>query len=206
MEKNKKCLIICNDLNIDIDYEKYDFIIGVEKGNLKLIKDKIQINLSIGDFDSVNQEEIKLIKDKTQKFIMLKPEKDIIDGEAAISYIINQKIKYDIDYIAQGKNIDVTFTLPYLINKYNITFLDGNNIAFKMKKGLNIIFEKPGYKYISFISLGKSESTIKKMKYNINKIYLNNLDTYALRNELIKNKKGYFFLKKGIIIIVYSKY
>ncbi|SYV95467.1 Thiamine pyrophosphokinase, partial [Mycoplasma putrefaciens] len=68
--KYKKALIVTAETNINLEIfnDNDNFIIGVERGCLDLIKKKIKIDLAIGDFDKVDLSELELIKQTAKKY------------------------------------------------------------------------------------------------------------------------------------------
>lgn len=82
------------------DFAKYknevDVWIGADGGALTLLHENIEITYAIGDFDSVNEEEKKLLRKTSISFIEYPSEKDESDIELALlkAYELNAKKIY----------------------------------------------------------------------------------------------------------------
>ena len=61
-----------------------DIWIGVDRGSLYLIDREIDLDLAVGDFDSVTQDEFQRIQEKAGAIIQAQPEKDDTDLELAV--------------------------------------------------------------------------------------------------------------------------
>ncbi|MCR5787386.1 MAG: hypothetical protein K6G28_06775, partial [Acholeplasmatales bacterium] len=82
----------------DVDLSKFNldnyYKIGVDRGALNATLSSIPLDLSIGDFDSVNDKELSLIKANSLNLIKLNPIKDLTDTEEALNEAL--KISDDI--------------------------------------------------------------------------------------------------------------
>lgn len=73
----------------------FDVYVGVDRGSLFLIENQLPLDLAVGDFDSVSQDELQLIKKTAKAFVQASPEKDDTDTELALKkYLSNiQRLK-----------------------------------------------------------------------------------------------------------------
>ena len=73
----------------------FDVYVGVDRGSLFLIENQLPLDLAVGDFDSVSQDELQLIKETAKAFVQACPEKDDTDTELALKkYLSNiQRLK-----------------------------------------------------------------------------------------------------------------
>lgn len=62
-----------------------DVWVGVDRGSLYLIEQGITPDLAVGDFDSVSQQEFKLIQKQAKEVLCAQPEKDDTDLELAVT-------------------------------------------------------------------------------------------------------------------------
>ncbi len=207
--KYNEAIIVCN-ADQKLVYCKNSFYVGVEQGALAIIKNSINLNLAIADFDSVTVDELDLIKKKAQNFIQTKTNKNFIDGEIAIMHVISKNIKKITLYLPEiNPRIDMFFISMYFACKYNVIIYIGDNLILPLKINFKTIIDYnkyKQYKYLSIIPITKSKIKINNMKYNINKFStINPFTSHTISNELVENTDGMIFLKKGRCILVFIK-
>ena len=62
----------------------FDCFVGVDRGSLWVLEEKLPLALAVGDFDSVTVEEGQLIQERSQHYVQAHPEKDDTDLELAL--------------------------------------------------------------------------------------------------------------------------
>ena len=62
----------------------FALFVGVDRGAFYLLKQGLPLDLAVGDFDSVSDEELMHIKDRAKEVIQAQPEKDDTDLELAV--------------------------------------------------------------------------------------------------------------------------
>lgn len=62
----------------------FDLFVGVDRGAFYLLKQGLPLDLAVGDFDSVSDEELLRIKAGAKEVIQAQPEKDDTDLELAV--------------------------------------------------------------------------------------------------------------------------
>ena len=176
-------------------------IIGVDRGALNAISKGISLDISIGDFDSVSQEELELIKKNSKTVVKLNPIKDKTDTEEAI----NLANSYDEILILggiKGKRIEHFYAnLMLLKNNPKIIIKDDySKIEYKDKS----FIPSNGYKYISLFPIDDyAIISISGMKYNLcNYILKKDEPTLGCSNEIIENP--YIEIKEGRLFVFYS--
>ena len=85
--------MIALKLTGNVNREKECDYIGADKGALILAQNGIEMVSAIGDFDSVSQEDMKLIRQFSRETVVLNPIKDDTDAQAAIDKAI--ELGYD---------------------------------------------------------------------------------------------------------------
>lgn len=186
------------------DFNESCFVIGVDKGALELLKNNIEVDLAVGDFDSVTEEELEIIKSNVKEIKLLNKEKDDTDLEHVFSHYINKEDRV-ICYGVLGNRIDHTYTNLLLLAKYkdyNIVLLDENNKIYLLKKGEYKIL-KDGYKYFSLYAAEDSLISLKECKYPLNEYKFTFLETLVTSNEII----GVFskvFVHEGSVFVIQS--
>lgn len=170
------CTKIRNPRNLDI--------IGVDAGALLAFDNNIKMVLAIGDFDSINSEQLKLIQADT-KLIKLNVNKNETDTEAALIHA--KKMGYDSCYItgALGGRIDHTLTNIALLSHFdNVYIIDEHQSMILLKKG-NYKINKQ-FKYLSFIANEDCLLTLSNVVYPLNQYLLKRHDIIGISNEILK--------------------
>ena len=192
-------LILFNIDKINKEYLNNAFIIGVDRGALNAINQGINLDISIGDFDSVNENEFELIKNNSKKIIKLNRIKDETDTLEAINLVKD----YDEIIILggiKGKRIEHFYSNLILLNNYNnIKMIDDNSLIEIKKESF-----KPyiNYQFVSFFSL--DDNTIISLdgfKYNLSKYNLKRNDPLCISNEIINNP---YVTLEGKIMVIYT--
>ncbi len=195
-----KAAIILKDANLKQFNNFYDTVIGADRGALHAIKNKIKLDIAIGDFDSVNEEEFDLIKNNSNKVIELNPIKDKSDTHEAIELVSD----YDEIHILggiKGKRIEHLFAnIIDLINYPNASLKDEDSLIEIIKDNNYKI--KTEYQFISLYAIEESIITLSGFKYELNDYLLKTNDPLCLSNEIINNPK--IDLKKGKLLVIYS--
>ena len=94
-----KILIVGAINKLFVDITEYDFVIGVDQGAGYLLAQNEKLDLAIGDFDSMTQNEKQLLEQQNIPVITYPAVKDETDGELAMIYVAQHYQKYDCDYI-----------------------------------------------------------------------------------------------------------
>lgn len=183
-------------------YQKNDYLIGVDGGALSIIKKDLQLDLAIGDFDSTS--EINLIKSKAKKILIYPIEKNETDLELAI---INSPTNNIYIYDNIGGRLDHELLSVNLLYKYqekNIVILNETNKITYLKEGkYNVSMEQ--YHHFSFIIPNQAIVSTKNTLYNLNNQKLSNMDTYCTSNNILdKNKDIEIEIHQGGILLILS--
>ena len=88
-------LIVLNQADVNPPPEDFDFVIGVDGGCKWCIKNKINIDLAIGDFDSLEQHYIDQLSRHAKTIEQHSCDKDLTDLELAI----NSAIKHASEFL-----------------------------------------------------------------------------------------------------------
>ncbi len=195
-----KAAIILKDAYLNNFKNEYDIIVGADRGALHAIKNGIIPDISIGDFDSVNEEEFEIIKNKSKKLIQLNRIKDSSDTHEAIMLVKD----YDTIEILggiQGRRIEHLFAnIIDLINYPNVLMKDENSLIETVNDTNYIVRDE--YKFVSLYSVIDSIIDLDGFKYNLKDYNLKKNDPLCLSNEIINNPK--IKLKEGKLLIIYS--
>ena len=194
-------IILNNILNIDKNILNDSFIIGADKGALNAINQGIKLDLALGDFDSVTQNEFEIIKNNSKRIIELDPIKDVTDT----NYAINLVKDYDEIILLGGiKGNRIEHFISNLIDLYNypnLKIMDDNSLILIMDKSFKPL---DNYKFFSLYSLSNNTIiSLSGFKYSIDNYKLNPNDSLCVSNEIIKDP--YVEIKSGKILVIYSK-
>lgn len=195
-----KAAIILKDAYLKDFNNCYDIIVGADRGSLHALNNGIIPDISIGDFDSVNEIEFEKIKNNSKKLIQLNKIKDSSDTHEAINLVSN----YDEIHIfggIKGKRIEHLFSnLIDLINYPNVSIMDEDSLIETINDNNYIV--KENYKFVSLYAVEDSVIDLTGFKYELNNYLLKRNDPLCLSNEIINNPK--INLKKGKLLIIYS--
>lgn len=205
MNLKNKAIIIASETTINL--EKYclnNFVVGIERGALVLIQQKIPIDLAIGDFDKVTVKEFKLIKKYAKEMLVAEAQKDYLDGELAIIELKKRNLHL-IEFICEANaRYDKNISICELVWKHNIYFFNQSSTIFRLNSGTHVFaYSKyKNVKYISFFSNKPSIITINNFKYNVKNLELMPFENKAISNELIENLNGEITTNQNLIVIL----
>ena len=211
--KKKAIIIGASETKKHTIFDEYKdcFIIACDKGYEECLKENIEPDILIGDFDTLNTSLIQ----NPKATIKLNPIKDDTDTFYAVKYLLNENF-YEIHFFGcLGNKLDHTIgniqILSFLkdnnINGYlhseddaTITFMIKNE-SFEFKKNL-----KGMVSIFSYTEHSKGV-TIQNMKYNIKDYELSNSIPLGISNEFIvdSNSNGKVDVKDGKLLIIGPK-
>lgn len=202
-----------DDLNhlIDTNDDK-QLIIGVDAGAIALLKAGISVDLAIGDFDSITENEWQLLEQEAKEIQKLQTDKDLTDTEAALVYVA-EEIK-DVQTIKLfglfGGRVDHMMSNLWLA--YQPRFHDILDKIVILNKRNTLTFFHPGdhhldkednKKYISFIGMTEiKELSLAGVKYPLNKA--NYSYPIALVSNEFQEHQMTFSFKKGLLAVIQS--
>lgn len=181
-----------------------DFI-GADRGALILAQRNIPMRLAIGDFDSVSEEEFRLIRQYAGEVIRLNPVKDDSDSEAALNELLKRGYSRITFLDPLGGRADQAYVNLMLAWKHPgiLTLLDEQNRIMALKEG-RYELQKEDYSYISFFTFTDAMITLEGMKYPLSRQTIAMDDLYTLSNE-ITCKKGILTIHQGKAIVMQTK-
>ncbi len=177
------------DLTDYADMLSEAFLIGADRGALKLVEAGYNVDLAVGDFDSVSEAELERIYKGCAEVKSLKPEKNDTDLEHAIKRAA--KISRRLDILgATGTRADQTFAALNLLRKcYNLGLEayihDKTNRIRLIKDYVSLKKNETKHKYVSLIPYGKTLIvTLKGFKYSGENIVLKRDESRGVSNEI----------------------
>lgn len=195
------------DLN-QYQYE-VDFWIGADRGALYLAESNLNIDIALGDFDSVSDEEKQKINKHAKKVLTYSTEKNYTDLELAIQIAIDLQVDRILLFGVTGGRLDhelMNIQLLYRLLQKNVEakIIDHSNQIEMVESGKYTI-NNQGYTYISFISFtNKVEGlTLEGFKYPLIDQTIEWGSSLCISNKLTQ-KKGTFSFRAGILLLIKS--
>lgn len=193
------CKDFYNNLNIDTNH-----LFCADGGAKKALELNYVPKEVWGDFDSLEQTYIDLLKNKNVIIKKFNKDKDFTDGELLISYV--KTLNYDEIYVIGGfgGRIDHTLTNINLIFKYsNIVFIDKHEKLFLVPS--NFILKNNLNRRISFIPFSDTieNLTLEGFLYPLKNHTLKRGDSTCLSN-IITTERASISFSSGKLLGVLS--
>lgn len=164
-------------------YEKNEFNIGVDRACISMIHNDIKLDLAVGDFDSVSDEEKQLIFAHAKNTLPLQSTKDVTDTHFAVETASQMNPTKMLVYGGLAKRIDHSLANIFLLAKYSLEIIDEHTRMYVLKPGNHVISNK--HKYISFYAMEDILSlTLTGFKYDLHN------QPYARYNPLCISNEG----------------
>lgn len=205
-----KALIVGASIDLD-QIDAADIYIGADRGALTLIEQKIRPDVAIGDFDSVTENELLLIQNKSKAFYLHPAEKDQTDLELALLKAISFKPKKITIIHATGKRLDHYLSALHVIYYYQIKYpqidfylKNAENLHLFLTKGRHSLKKRP-YKYLSLFAFDKGLviKEMKGVKYGVKDAELLVGSSLFTSNEII-SESAELKIESGVALVIYS--
>lgn len=194
--------------------EKYassvDIIIGVDKGCSYLLKNEVIPNIIVGDFDSIDINDLKILESNNIEKYQYNSEKDNTDSDIAINLAIDKRADEIYMLAVTGSRLDHSFANLGLLKKakkagIKAYIIDDNNKMFLEESNFSV-YREIEYKYISFLAYSDivKNLNIRNAKYDLENYNLEIGDNRTVSNEFINEKINISF-DSGKILVILSK-
>lgn len=190
----------------------YDKIIGIDRGNLFLLRRRMLPDLAIGDFDSLNEAEKKEVFNQVAEVETFPAEKDDTDTQLALVRTFERYPEAEVTLIgATGGRLDHLLANLWLgLEPRFAAFLsqikiaDQGNIVSYIAPGNHTIKKASNMKYLAFCCLTPvKELTLKNVKYELSAVdFLQ--PTSLASNEFLTGDAEVSFAA-GLIAVIQSK-
>ncbi|HEN2784157.1 TPA: thiamine diphosphokinase [Streptococcus agalactiae] len=197
----------------DLTYFEYDFdyFVGIDRGSLFLLKNGLSLDMAVGDFDSITEDELLYIKHYCSNIVSASAEKNDTDTELALKTIFKEFPEAQVTVFgAFGGRIDHMMSNIFLPSDTDlepfmsqIRLKDEQNIVTYLPSGKNQVSRIEGMSYVSFMPESESTLQISEAKYELNKSNYFKKKMYS-SNEFMTSPIE-VELKDGYLIIIYSK-
>lgn len=188
---------------------KADAVVGVDRGALWLLRNKIPIHLAIGDFDSITFEEKRRIHNAANIYMEYESEKDMTDLELAVREVAKGAPKKVWLFAVLGKRFDHTLgamqSLAYL-SSHNIDgeIVDNFNKINIVRRGVIKFSRDAQYRYLSIIPLTRrAVVTATGVKYSITTQEMLRNSSLGISNE-ITGSVAVINVHQGAVFVVRS--
>lgn len=192
--------------------DNFDFFVGIDRGNLYLLNAGIHPDLAVGDFDSLSNEERRLVFDSVGEISKSPAEKDDTDTQLALAKTFERYPEADVTIVgATGGRLDHLLANIWLgleprfqpfLQQFRLK--DRTNTVSYLAAGDHKVLQEMGMKYLGYCCLTPIKGlTLKNVKYP-----LNNMDvlqpTSLASNEFLLSEAEISF-DSGIIAVVQSR-
>lgn len=197
----RDCVVVLKLADHLPDFKDVDYI-GADKGALFLARKKIRMAFSIGDFDSVSENERGLIELYSDEVIALNPVKNNSDSEAAVDEAIHRGYRRIFIAGATGGRLDHEIVNIRLCWKYpdRVILFDDKNYTRALGEGAHRI-DKNGYQYLSLFAENECEISLNGFKYELDHRVITERDLYGLSNEIL-GETGEIYVHRGSVLTV----
>lgn len=197
----RDCVVVLKLADHLPDFKDVDYI-GADKGALFLARKKISMAFSIGDFDSVSENERGLIELYSDEVIALNPVKNNSDSEAAVDEAIHRGYRRIYIAGATGGRLDHEIVNIRLCWKYpdRVILFDDKNYTRALGEGAHRI-DKNGYQYLSLFAENECEISLNGFKYELDHRVITERDLYGLSNEIL-GETGEIYVHRGSVLTV----
>jgi len=187
------------DFNKVYTRDEDEYIVGVDQGAFLLVENNVHIDLAIGDFDSVTEEQYEQIKASAVETKKYRSRKDYTDLYLAIEDILEFDYKKIIIYGAMGGRFDHSFANLSLLRLGSISIVTEDTIMYTLSPGIHRIRNK--HKYISFFAFEDiPDLTIRDFKYEKRKFELFIDDPLCISNE----GEGTVSFSDGLLLVIHQ--
>lgn len=209
-----KAVIVCNGtINDYEEIKKYivpdDYIISVDGGARHLRNMGIAPSVLLGDFDSVNSEDLRFFSDKGIEVYRFPEEKDMTDSELAIERALEAGADEIVFIGALGSRADHSIANIFLLKKMldagvKACIIDEKNELRMFRESFEIS-RKKGYK-LSLIPISDKVTGVstRGLKYVLNNATMALGTSWGVSNEFSGDIAG-VSIGEGILLVCISK-
>lgn len=178
-------------------------VIGADKGALYCYKNNIPMDIAVGDFDSLSEEERDCVCSFAKKTVRLNPVKDDTDTAHALSLL---PFCDEITILGgiQGKRIEHFLAILDLLAGDSRVCLKDDDSSLQVLLPGEYVFGEGPYRFFSVFAIEDSLLTLEGFAYPLKDHLLKRLDPLGVSNQ-IKGDKGRVILKKGKLLAIRSK-
>lgn len=193
------CHLVPKDVKRLIKIEEDDFVIAVDQAVSDCYKQRIKIDLAVGDFDSLKNEALL----KKLNVLRLNPVKDITDTYQAL--VEAKRLGFeDLIMIGGigGTRIEHFIVHTMFFNEFpNLLIKDDNSTIRLMTPGSYKI--KQDGRFISLFAYPVAKISLTDFKYDLDHYLLKTYDPLGISNEILK-EEAIMTIHEGKVLMVQS--
>ncbi|QMS85582.1 thiamine diphosphokinase [Candidatus Xianfuyuplasma coldseepsis] len=191
------CNYSLSELN---EFDKTDYIIGVDQGAKYLASNNLHMHLAIGDFDSINDNDLDVINTHSEEIQTHPIKKDYTDTHLAILEAHKRGYEEIILYGGVGNRFDHSYANMLLLRLGNITIVNDTTKMYILQPGTYTI--KNEFPYISFFALETVERlSLQGFLYPLENIQLTPYDPLCISNQ----GSGRVTFGSGLLLVVHQR-
>jgi len=176
-----------------------DYIIAVDQAVSNLYKQRVKIDLAVGDFDSLSNQSML----NSLNVIRLNPVKDITDTNQAL--IEGMRLNPDEIFMIGGiggERIEHFMVHTMFFKQFpKLVIKDEKSTLFLIGEGVHVL---KNHDYNTFIGYPEAVLSLSGFKYQLDHYRLNPYDPLCISNEVI-NHEGTVTVHQGHILAIISK-
>lgn len=175
-----------------------DVIIAVDQAVLALYKQRIKIDLAVGDFDSLSNQGMLI----NLHVIRLNPIKDVTDTHQAL--VEAKKMNPDELILIGGiggERIEHFIAHTLFFDEFpELKIIDDYSVITLLHEGIHDVHSKG---YVSFFAYPKAKLSLIGFKYPLSRYLLMTYDPLCISNEVIEDK-GMIHVHEGRVMMIES--
>ena len=194
------------------DPKEFEYFVGIDRGSLYIVEHGWVLNLAVGDFDSLTQDEQERVQKQAQKLVQAQAEKDDTDTQLALALTVESFPNAEITIIgATGGRLDHFLANLWLPLEPRFQAFAGqikvkdqqNSIAYYLP-GSYIVKQETGMDYLAYCCLTPVKNlTLTESKYTLDHVDVEIPTSYA-SNEFVGATAGVSF-DTGMIAVIQSR-
>lgn len=174
-----------------------DFIVGIDRGALFCVQNRISMDIAIGDFDSVSETELESIRSNCKEIIRLDPVKDVTDTQAALELVASAEEIWLCGGL--GGRIDhQLINIGLVRSDLRLKLWDEQHLIYAVSGEKNI--KKAGYRYLSLFAAQPSVVSLTGVKYPLTDRKIDLSDLYLVSNEILE-EEAYLAVEGRVLVI-----
>ncbi|MEX2460451.1 MAG: thiamine diphosphokinase [Paenibacillaceae bacterium] len=193
------------------DIRPDDVYVGADRGALFLVQQGIKPDISMGDFDSVDETELAFIRHNSKQMLCCDPVmKDLSDTEMAFSWALDQNPEEIILYGALGTRIDHSLANIHLLihalqRQTHCTIVDPHNRVRLIDQSV-ILKRTDRFTHVSLLPFTSQVMgiTLQGFQYPLHEAMLTIGQSMGISNRLVE-PFGHIQIKQGMLLVIESK-
>ncbi|AEH51157.1 thiamine diphosphokinase [Pseudothermotoga thermarum] len=199
-----RCLLFLNGKygeREEIKLDPTDLLIAVDGGVKFLLSRGLLPHIFVGDADSVDQSQLKMLEKSGCEVMLYPQEKDEIDAELAIEEAIKRQAQQIIVVGWKGDRIDMILALIYLMARCKVPIKAvSDDLEMGTVSGEALLEAEVGEKWSILPICGDaSKVTLKGFKYNLCEAVMPCLKPFGVSNVALSNRV-FISVKEGKVV------